>query len=113
MSDLVRGRDIIRVVNVAIVYLGSWDESVDCYGVGAFDPDLLDLLVLDLKVLSLADLVAATNVLFLDYRACFGVDELLLQPASGLFVDTVERNALRARRGRIKRDRTETKESLR
>ena len=73
---------------------------------GAFDPDLLDLLVLDLEVLPLANFVAATNVLLLDRLARFGVDELLLQPVSGLLVDTVERNSLRARRGRIEGDRT-------
>ena len=73
---------------------------------GAFDPDLLDLLVLDLEVLPLANFVAATNVLLLDHVARFGVDELLLQPVSGLLVDTVERNTLRARRGRIEGDRT-------
>ena len=78
MSNLVCGRDIIWVIDVAIVDLRSWDEGVDGDGVGAFDPDLLDLLVLDLEVLPLTNLVAATNVLLLEHVACFGVDELLL-----------------------------------
>jgi len=53
LSNLVCGRDIIWVIDVAIVDLRSWDEGVDGDGVGAFDPDLLDLLVLDLEVLPL------------------------------------------------------------
>ncbi len=71
---------------------------------GALDPDLLDLVVLDLKVLALADLVAAADVLLLDRLAGLGVDLLLLETVSGLLVDPVERDPLRARRGRIKGD---------
>jgi hypothetical protein len=43
--------------------------------VRAFDPNLLDVLVLDLEVLTLANLVAASNVLLFDHLAGFGVDE--------------------------------------
>jgi hypothetical protein len=52
--------------------------------VGAFDPNLLDFLILDLEILALANLIAAANVLFVDRLAGFGVDELLLQPVPGL-----------------------------
>ena len=51
----------------------------------------------DLEVLALSNLGASANVLLFDRLAGFGVDELLLQPVSGLLVDPVERNALRAR----------------
>jgi len=105
LSDLVCGRDVIRVVDIAIVDLSSGNKRIDRDGVGAFDLNLLDFLVLDLEVLALANLVAAANVLLLECLAGFGVDELLLQSVCGLFVDPVERNSLRARRGRIKRDR--------
>ena len=35
----------------------------NCDGVGAFDPDFLQLLVLDLDIFALADVVAARDVL--------------------------------------------------
>jgi hypothetical protein len=89
LSDLVCGRDVIRVVDIAIVDLSSGNKRIDRDGVGAFDPNLLDFLVLDLEVLALANLVAAANVLLLECLAGFGVDELLLQPISSLFVDPV------------------------
>jgi hypothetical protein len=44
--------------------------------------------------LALANLIAATNVLLFDRLAGFGIDELLLQPVSGLYIDPVERNSL-------------------
>jgi hypothetical protein len=50
-------------------------------------------MILDQEVLALANLVAATNVLLVNRLAGFGVDELLLQPISGLLVNAVERNA--------------------
>src|SRR5450631_400548 len=112
LSNLICGRDIIRGFDVAIVDLRSRDKSVDRDGVGAFNSNLLDLLVLDLEVLPLANLVAATNVLLLDRLGCFGIDELLLQPVSGLFVDPVERNSLRARRGRIEGNGTRNQRKL-
>ena len=70
----------------------------------AFDPDLLDLLVLDLKILALPDLVAAADILFLDRLAGLGIDLLLLQAIAGLLVDAVEGDPLRARCGRIESD---------
>src|SRR5262249_53525212 len=104
LPDPISRRDVIRLLQVTIVDLGSRDEGVDSDCVGAFDPNLLDFLVLDLKILALANLVAPANVLLFDRLTGFGVDELLLQPVSGLFVDAGKRNALRAGRGRIKRD---------
>src|ERR1700730_6767716 len=112
LSDLVCGRDVIRVVDIAIVDLSSGNKRIDRDGVGTFDPNLVDFIVRDLEVLALANLVAATDVLLFDRLAGFGVDELLLQPISGLFVDPVERNSLRARCGRIKRDRTRNQGQL-
>ena len=79
MSDFVCGRDVIRAIDVAIIDLGSWDEGVDREGMGAFDPELFDLFVLDLKVLPLSDLVATPNILFFDRLAGLGIDTLLLQ----------------------------------
>src|SRR3984893_13484143 len=112
MTALVCGRDLIRVVDIAIVDLRSRNERINRDGVGTFDPNLLDFLVLHLEILALANLVAAANVLLFDRLAGFGVDALLLLPVSGIFVDPVERNALRTRRGRIKRDRARNQGQL-
>ena len=50
-------------------------------------------------------MVHFASAIYAPKAACAGDRsfELLLQPISGLFVDPVERNSLRARRGRIKR----------
>jgi hypothetical protein len=67
----------------ALGFAGPWDEGVDREGMGAFDPELFDLFVLDLKVLPLSDLVATPNILFFDRLAGFGIDKLLLQLIPG------------------------------
>src|SRR6202007_1019824 len=93
LSDLIGRGDVVGANREAIIDFGARPESVDFDRMSALDLDFFDFVVLDREVLALANLVAATNVLLFDRLAGFGIDELLLQPVSGLFVDPAERNS--------------------
>jgi hypothetical protein len=62
---------------------------------GALDLDPVDFLVLNLKILALADLVAAADVLLVHRLGGLCIDKLLLEPVTGLLVEPVERNPFR------------------
>ena len=48
LPDLIGRRNVIGALEIAVVDLGTRHEAVDLDGMGALDPNLLDLLVLDL-----------------------------------------------------------------
>jgi hypothetical protein len=58
-----------------------------------------------LKVLALADLVAAADVLLVHRLGGLCIDKLLLEPVAGLLVDPVERDPFRTRCRRLERNR--------
>src|SRR5690606_29900184 len=63
LPDLIGRREIIGAVEIALVDFRAWNEAVDLDRAAALDPDLLEFLVLDEKILTLRIFVAATNVL--------------------------------------------------
>ena len=105
MAGLAVGRDVIGMVEIALVDLVPRHEAVDVDGVVALDLDRLQLLRLDLDIFALPQLIAAALLVALDDVAGLGVDHLLLQPVAGLLVDHVEAGLFGRRRRRIERDR--------
>jgi hypothetical protein len=99
-------------MGIAIINFGPRHETVDLNRVSALDLDLLDLVVLDVEVLTPPDFIAAADLFIIDDVAGFGVNHLLLKPIAGVFVDTVERDPFGARRRRIERDRTRHERQL-
>src|SRR5262249_12030023 len=71
-------------------------EGLDLDHLRALDLELLQVLVLDLDILALADLVALDPVGGIDGLLGDGIQHLLLQPVSSLAVERVERHALSA-----------------
>jgi hypothetical protein len=53
------------------------------------DTDLLELVLLDLDVLALADLIAAPDAFLLQRLTGFGVNHLLLQPIASFLIARV------------------------
>ena len=102
---LAVGRDVIGMVEIALVDLVPRHEAVDVDGVVALDLDGVEFLRLDLDIFAFAELIAAGLLVALDHVAGLGVDHLLLQPVAGLLVDHVEAGLFGRRRRRIDRDR--------
>ncbi len=97
-------RDVIGMVEIALVDLLARHEAVDVDRVVALDLHRLQLLRLDLDIFALGELVAATLLVAFDDVAGFRVDHLLLQPVASLAVDHVEACLLDRGRGRIEHD---------
>src|SRR6478735_2785793 len=83
---LAVGRDIVGMVEIALVDLVARHKALDVDGVVALDLDRFELLRLDLDIFALAQLVAASLLVALDDIAGLGVDHLLLQSVAGLAV---------------------------
>jgi hypothetical protein len=104
-AGLAVGRDVIGAVDKALVDLVHRDKAVDIDGMGAFDLDGFQLLLVDLDVFALLQLITAALLFALDHIAGLGVNHLLLQAVAGLLVDHVEVGLFDRCRGRIKRHR--------
>ena len=90
LATLVFRYDVVRALVIALVDVFLGHEFVNVYGVRAFDLDGLELLWLDLDILAVAELIAATFVLLVDDAAGLFVHHLLAQAVPGLAVDLVE-----------------------
>src|SRR3954454_17599730 len=101
---LAVGRDIVGMVEIALVDLVARHETLDVDGVVALDLDRFELLRLDLDIFALTQLVAASLLVALDDVAGLSVDHLLLQPVAGLAVDHVKPRLLGRGGRRIKHD---------
>ena len=71
-------RDIIRMIEVALVDLVPRHETIDLDGMIALDLDGFQLFLFDLDVIAFAHFVAAALLVALDDVAGLGVDHLLL-----------------------------------
>ena len=105
-ADLVVRRDVVAIVEIDRIDLGSRRETLDVDRVAALDFDLVQLFVGDGDVIALGDLIALDALVALDDVAGFGVDILLLEAIAGLGVQHVEGNLLGRARGGEKRDGT-------
>ena len=90
LAALVFRYEVVRALVIALVDVFLGHEFVDVYGVRAFDLDGLELLWLDLDILAVAELIAATFVLLVDDATGVFVHHLLAQAVPGLAVDLVE-----------------------
>jgi hypothetical protein len=92
-ADLLRGSDIIGLVEVAIIDLRSRHEAVDFNRVGALQLHGLELLI-DLHITTFAHLVAASFLILIQYLSGLLIDHLFANPISGFLVDDVEMGLL-------------------
>src|SRR5262245_23323441 len=105
-AHLLAGRrEIVRLLQIALIDFVLRHEAVDVDRVRALDLDCLELILFDLDILALAELVAASLVVPVNDLAGLLVDHLLAQAIACAFVDLVEMRLLGLRGRRIEQDR--------
>jgi hypothetical protein len=89
-AGLAVGRDVIGMVEIALVDFVFGYKAVDVDGMVAFDLNRFELFLFDLDIFAFFQLIAAGLLVAFDDVPGLGVDHLLLQPVAGLLVDHVE-----------------------
>src|SRR5262249_19701174 len=104
--------DVVRIVQVELVYVGLWDELIDIDHAFALQCDGLELLRFQLDVIALADLVSLDDVVRFDLASGFGIYFFVLDPVAGLLMDLVKADLFALRGGGKQRDRTRDERQL-
>jgi hypothetical protein len=97
LANLAIGRDVVRIVQIEIVDLGSRYELIDLDCMPAFDRYCLEFFLGNFDVLSLADLIAHDDIVVIDLSTRHGIDFAVFDPVSGVFVDLMESDLLALR----------------